>query len=69
MEMLYINDNQIFKNILIKNDKLYCGYKQINVTTFEENLPNGKIYKTSYRKDFSYQNSDKFIIPNNHYFF
>ena len=66
---IYINNNQIFKNILIKNDKLYCGYQQINVTTFEENLPNGKIYKTSYRKDFSYQNSDKFIIPNNHYFF
>ena len=67
--IIYINNNQIFKDIIIKNDELFCGNQKIKVSTFEENLSNGKIYKASYRKDFSYQNSDKFLIPKDHYFF
>tara|TARA_B100000427_G_C15434852_1_gene562454 strand:- start:260 stop:991 length:732 start_codon:yes stop_codon:yes gene_type:complete len=66
---VYINDNQILKTIVSKNDIIFCGYKKINVNTFEEKLPNGKLHITSYRNDFSYKNSDKFIVPPNHYFF
>ena len=32
-------------------------------------MPNGKIYKASYGKFETFQNSDKFIVPQNHYFF
>ena len=32
-------------------------------------MPNGKKYLTSYLKEFSYQNSDKFIVPENYFFF
>tara|TARA_B100000686_G_scaffold326664_1_gene384727 strand:- start:1051 stop:1671 length:621 start_codon:yes stop_codon:yes gene_type:complete len=66
---LYLNGNQILKTIKTKNDVLYCGEQKIKVKTFEEKLPNGKIYLASYRKDYSFLNSDKFLVPNDHYFF
>ncbi len=66
---LYINKNQIFKTLTKSSDKVFCGNEKINVNFFNEKLPNGKIYKTAYRKDYSFQNSDKFLVPENHYFF
>ena len=66
---LYLNNNQVLKTLVKNNDLLYCGSQKIEVTTFEEKLPNGKTYLASYRNDFSYQNSDKFVVPENHYFF
>ena len=66
---IYLNDNQILKTIKNKNELLYCGDSKINVRTFEEKLPNGKTYLASYRKDFTFQNSDKFKVPKKHYFF
>ena len=66
---LYLNGNQILKTIISKNDILYCGNLKIEVTTFLEKLPGGKTYTASYRKDYSYENSDKFIVPNDHFFF
>ena len=66
---LYLNNNQVLKTLVTNNDLLYCGPQKIEVTTFEEKLPNGKTYLASYRNDFSYQNSDKFVVPENHYFF
>ena len=65
---LYINNSQVIKTILDKNDTLYCGPHKIKVSTFEEKLPNGKTYKASYRKDVSYTDSDKFIVPEKHFF-
>ena len=66
---VYINGNQILKTIKSKNDIIYCGNSKIKVTTFLEKLPGGKIYTASYRNDFSYKNSDKFIVPEDHFFF
>ena len=66
---VYINDNQILKTIVSKNDIIFCGYKKINVNTFEEKLPNGKKYISTYSINNSYLNSDKFNVPNDHYFF
>ncbi len=66
---LYINNKQTLVTLINNNKKLYCGSQQINVSIFEEKLPNNKSYFVSYRNDVSYQNSDKFIVPNNHYFF
>jgi len=66
---LYINNSEVLKSRISKNDKIYCGKKKIDVFTFEELLPNGKKHKTVYLKDSSFQNSDKFFVPNNHYFF
>ena len=43
--------------------------RTIDVFTFEEKLPNNKIHKTVYLKDFPFNNSDPFIVPEDHYFF
>ena len=66
---IYLNGNQILKTIKSDNEFLYCGSQKIQVTTFNEKLPNGKIYSASYSKDHSYQNSDKYLVPEDYYFF
>ena len=66
---LYLNNSEISKSKISEKDPIYCGDKTINVFTFEEKLPNGKIYKTVYLKNFTFKNSDVFYVPNNHYFF
>ena len=66
---LYLNGNQILKTIKSKDDTLYCGKSKIKVTTFTEKLPGGKIYTASYRNDYSYESSDKFFVPKDHFFF
>ena len=66
---LYLNGNQILKTIKSKNDILYCGNLKIKVTSFLEKLPGGTTYTSSYRNDYSYMNSDKFIVPADHFFF
>ena len=65
---LFLNNNQIPKSIVSKTDIIYCG-EIINVNTFEEKLPSGKLYNTVYLKNHSFQNSDIFIVPSKHYFF
>ena len=66
---LYINNSEILKSRISKTDEIYCGKKKINVFTFEEILSNGKKYNTVYLKDYSFQNSDSFRVPEDHYFF
>ena len=66
---LYINSSEILKSRTSISDKIFCGNSTIDVFTFEEKLPNNKIHKTVYLKDFSFNNSDPFIVPEDHYFF
>ena len=66
---LYINNSEILKSLLSKNDKIYCGSKTIDVFTFEEKLTNSASHTSVYLKDYSFQNSDVFIVPDDHYFF
>ena len=65
---LFLNNNQISKSIVSKTDIIYCG-QTVNVNTFEEKLPNGKVHNTVYLKNYSFQNSNIFTVPNEHYFF
>ena len=66
---LYINQIQVLKTRISTKDKIYCGNKKFDVNTFEEKLPNGNIYISVYLKEFSYINSDVFIVPDKHYFY
>ena len=72
---LYINNNQVLKTKISSNDIIYCPGPdsnvrgEIDVITFNEKLSNGKIHKSVYKKFGSYQDSDKFIVPEKHYFF
>ena len=49
--------------------KIFCGKEIIDAIAYEEKLPNGYIYTAVYRKEGSFKNSDKYIVPKNHYFF
>tara|TARA_B100001121_G_scaffold46402_1_gene39806 strand:- start:2405 stop:3136 length:732 start_codon:yes stop_codon:yes gene_type:complete len=66
---IYINNVEILKSRISKNDKIFCGNQTIDVFTFEESISNDKIHKTVYMKNFPFQNSDLFKVPNDHYFF
>jgi len=64
-----LNNRQILKSRISKTDVIYCGKQTIDVDTFEEKLPNEKTHSTVYLKNYSFQNSDVFTVPNKHYFF
>jgi len=66
---LYLNSSEILKNKIKNTSKIYCGNQSIDVIRFEEKLPNGKKFHSVYLKEFTYQNSDIFTVPKNHYFF
>ena len=66
---LYLNNEKI-KRVKIKNiSNINCGNEIIDVTFFKETLPNTKSYVTVYRNDGTMINTDKFVVPDNHYFF
>ena len=66
---LYLNNSEVLKSRIDNNGIVYCGNKSIEHFTFEELLPSGKKYKTTYLKNYTFQNSDAFIVPKDHYFF
>ena len=65
---LYINNNQVLKTVVNSNQVIFCGSTKIKTVFFDEKLSNGKIYKAVYNSEYSFQNSDKFIIPEKHFF-
>ena len=66
---LYLNSVEILKSKINYNSKIYCGKLKADAVIFKEKLLNGKEYLTTYFKNGSYQNSDEFLVPKNHYFF
>ena len=66
---LYINSVKVKKEKIINSSSIYCGGQKLDVSFFEETLPNKKKYTVAYRKDGSMLNTDEYIVPPNHYFF
>ena len=66
---LYLNDVKVLKKRVVSSIKIICGNEKLDVLYFEETLPNGIKYLAVYRKEGTMMNTDKFIIPKNHYFF
>ena len=66
---LYINNNQVLKTIINSNNPVFCGNSTIEVNHFIEKLNNGKTYESVYRTEYSFKNSDKFVVPESHYFY
>ena len=60
------SSDDLFKS---KDEILHCGNSKFKVKLYEEKLPNGKTYLASYRKDYSFNNSDVYNVPENHFFF
>ena len=65
---LYINKNQVLKTSVKSNQVIFCGNAKLKSVFFDEKLQNGKVYKTVYSSEYSFQNSDKYIIPEKHFF-
>ena len=66
---LYLNEQIVLRKKINKKIIISCGNEIIDSDLYEESLPNGKVYMVVYRKFGSMQNTDKFIVPKNHYFF
>tara|TARA_B100000029_G_scaffold500684_1_gene572794 strand:- start:123 stop:851 length:729 start_codon:yes stop_codon:yes gene_type:complete len=66
---IYLNNIKITKKKIDLEEKINCGRENLSFNAYEETLPNGKKYIAVYRKNGSMQNTDLFIVPNNHYFF
>ena len=66
---LYLNNQKIQRNKIEITININCGNEILTVNAFEEILPNGKKYIAVYNKEGTMQNTDKFIVPNEHYFF
>ena len=66
---LYLNDNQILKTKVKNEIQINCGDMILENITFEEKISSSAVYRAVYDKKNSFQNSDKFIVPRDHYFF
>ena len=66
---LYLNNIKVKKRKVDKTTTISCGDVDIDADYYEETLPNGKSYIAAYKREGSMVNTDKYIVPNNHYFF
>jgi len=66
---LYLNNGKVKKEKIENLTNINCGNEIINAIFFKETLPNGMRYIAVYRNDGTMMNTDRFIVPENHYFF
>ena len=66
---IYINKKMIIKKKVNNNNTDRCGKFSFEVNTYVETLPNGKKYIAVYSKVSSLQNTKKFKVPYNSFFF
>ena len=66
---LYLNSQKIQRNKVEITFNINCGNRKLDINAFEELLPGGEKYIAVYNKEGTMQNTDKFIVPDEHYFF
>ena len=65
---IFINKEKLKRKIIKKKYSIRCGSYELENIIYEETLPNGKKYLAAYNKKGTLQNSDKYVVPQNHYF-
>ena len=65
---LYLNKNKIQKNKYLNSQKIMCGKSNSKVNFYKESLFGKNDYNIVYNKIGSMMNSDKYKVPNDHYF-
>ncbi len=65
---IYLNKKKIMRREIDENPIIRCGQINLPVKIFEETLPNGVKYKAVYNSSGTLQNTDEYIVPENHYF-
>ena len=66
---IFINDKKIQRKVTDDKRIIRCGNFLLETNTFIETLPNGVQHLVAYKKRGSLQNSKKFNVPIDHYFF
>ena len=66
---LILNNKEIIKEKINLTESVRCGSQTLDVNYFKETLPNGKTYIAAYNKYGTQQNTEKYTVPKNHYFF
>ena len=66
---LYLNSQKIQRNKVETTFNINCGNRKLDINAFEELLPGGEKYIAVYNNEGTMQNTDKFIVPDEHYFF
>ena len=65
---IYLNNKKIIRKEITENINIRCGKIKLSVKIYEETLPNGVKYKAVYNSEGTLQNTDVYIVPQNHYF-
>ena len=60
---------KIVRKKINTNNLVRCGKFSFKVNTYEETLPNGKKHIAVYNEAGTLQNTKKFKVPKNHFFF
>ena len=66
---IFLNSKKIPRRKIETQQEVRCGNITFPINLFEETLPNGVKYMAAYNKMGTTKESDKFIVPLNHYFF
>ncbi len=66
---LYLNKKKIIREEIKEKFQITCGEEISEVISYMEILPNGKRYLAVYNKTGSMMNTDKYLVPDEHYFF
>ena len=66
---LFINNQKVIKSKMDLDVDIRCGPFQFNTDIYKETLPNRKSYYVAYNSESKIENSDKYVVPDNHYFF
>ena len=60
---------KIIRKKINTNKLVSCGKFLLKVNTYEETLPNGTKHIAVYNKSGTLQNTKKFKVPENHFFY
>ena len=66
---LYLNDIKIKKKKINNSLQISCGERILSANIYEETLPNGTKYLTANIAGGNIVNTDRYIVPKDHYFF
>jgi signal peptidase I len=66
---IFLNNQKIIRDEIKKRYTINCGNEILSIKTYIETLPNGVSYTAVYRENGTLLNTDKYLVPDNHYFF
>ena len=66
---IFLNNNRILKKPIKTENKIRCGSNDYPTKSYQETLPNGVKYIAVYKSVGTLLNTDKYIVPKNHFFF